>query len=37
MYEIRWVNGHIEVFLDGVFRFSADNMKEVYEELDRDI
>lgn len=33
MYEIRWVREHIEVFLNGVFQFSADNMKEVYEEL----
>ena len=37
MYEIRWVQGHIEVFLNGIFQFSADNMKEVYEELDGSI
>lgn len=34
MYEIRRVRDHIEVFLNGEFQFSADNMKEVYEELD---
>lgn len=34
MYEIKWIRGeHIEVFLDGVFQFSADNMSEVKEEL----
>lgn len=37
MYEIRWVREHIEVFLDDKFQFSADNMKEVYEELDGSI
>ena len=37
MYEIKWVREHIEVFLDGKFQFSADNMKEVNEELDRSI
>lgn len=34
MYEFRRVREHIEVFLDGVFQFSADNMREVREELD---
>lgn len=33
MYEFRNVNGHIEVFLDGVFQFSADNMREAEDEL----
>ena len=33
MYEFRHVHGHIEVFLDGVFQFSADNMAEAYREL----
>ena len=37
MYEIRCVQEHIEVFLNGIFQFSADNMKEVYEELDGSI
>lgn len=37
MYEIRRVRDHIEVFLNGEFQFSADNMKEVYEELDGSI
>ena len=33
MYECRYIDGHIEVFLDGKFQFSADNMREVREEL----
>lgn len=33
MYEFRHVNGHIEVFLDGEFQFSADTMQEAYCEL----
>lgn len=33
MYEFRHVRGHIEVFLNGAFQFSADNMEEVNEEL----
>lgn len=38
MYEIKWIRGeHIEVFLNGVFQFSADNMKEVQDELDGDL
>lgn len=37
MYEIRRVRDHIEVFLNGEFQFSADNMKEVHEELDGSI
>lgn len=37
MYEIRWVREHIEVLLNGKFQFSADNMREVYEELDGSI
>ncbi len=37
MYEIRRVRDHIEVFLNGEFQFSADNMKEVEEELDGSI
>ncbi len=28
MYEYRHVRGHIEVFLHGVFQFSADTMAE---------
>ncbi len=34
MYQFKWVRGHIEVFLDGVFQFSADTMKEALDELD---
>lgn len=33
MYVIKWVRGHIEVFLHGVFQFSADTMREAIEEL----
>lgn len=33
MYEFRHINGHIEVFLDGEFQFSADTMQEAYIEL----
>ena len=33
MYEFRYVRGHIEVFLNGEFQFSADNMKEAREEI----
>lgn len=33
MLDIRRVCDHIEVYLDGVFQFSADNEAEVYEEL----
>lgn len=33
MYEFEWVRGHVEVFLDGEFQFSADTMKEALEEL----
>ena len=36
MYEFRHVNGHIEVYLNGVFQFSADNMREVREELEEE-
>lgn len=32
-YEFRFVRGHIEVFLDGVFQFSADTIREAQEEL----
>lgn len=32
-YEFRWVRGHIEVFLNGVFQFSADSDREAREEI----
>lgn len=33
-YEFRWVRGeHIEVFLNGVFQFSADSIQEARQEL----
>ena len=32
-YEFRHVRGHIEVFLNGEFLFSADTMREAREEL----
>ena len=31
--EFRNVNGHIEVYIDGVFQFSADTMSEALREL----
>lgn len=33
MYEFRMVRGHVEVFLDGVFQFSADTIAEAHEEI----
>lgn len=33
MYEIRSVRGHVEVFLDGAFCFSADTRSEAEEDL----
>ena len=33
MYEFRNVRGHIEVFLNGIFQFSADTLKEAKDEL----
>lgn len=33
-YEFRWIRGeHIEVFLNGVFQFSADSIQEARQEL----
>lgn len=34
MFEIKSVRGHIEVFLDGVFCFSADTVGEAEAEID---
>lgn len=34
MYEFRYVRGHIEVFLHGIFQFSADTKKEAQDELE---
>lgn len=33
MYQFRNVRGHIEVFLNGSFLFSADTLSEAYAEL----
>ena len=33
MYDFKYVRGYIEVYLDGVFQFSADNMCEAKREL----
>lgn len=33
MYEFRQIKGHVEVYLDGEFLFSADTMQEAREEL----
>ena len=35
MYKPRSVNGHIEVYLDGVFQFSCDDMAEAQREMRR--
>lgn len=32
-YELRYVRGHIEVFLNGHFRFSADTIAEAKREI----
>lgn len=37
VYEFEWVRGHVEVFLNGVFQFSADNMKEAHDELEGEL
>lgn len=34
MWEPKNVNGHIEVFKDGVFQFSCDNMAEAHREME---
>lgn len=35
-YEFRWVRGeHVEVYIDGVFQFSADSIHEACQELGR--
>lgn len=34
MYQFKWVREHIEVFLDGVFQFSADSISEAIKDLD---
>lgn len=36
MYEFRNVMGHIEVYRDGIFQFSADNLSEAYTELNNE-
>ena len=33
MYELEYVRGHVEVYLDGEFCFSADTVREAEEEL----
>lgn len=33
MYELEYVRGHVEVFLNGEFCFSADNRREAEAEL----
>jgi len=33
MYEIEFVRGHVEVYLDGQFCFSADTRREAEEEI----
>ena len=33
-YEIRYVDGHVEVYLAGEFQFSADNVGEARREIE---
>ena len=33
MYELEYVRGHVEVYLNGEFCFSADTVREAEEEL----
>ena len=33
MYDYKYVKGHVEVYLNGVFQFSADNISEAKREL----
>ena len=33
MYSIKYVRGHVQVYKNGVFLFSADNEREAREEL----
>ena len=33
LYDFKRVNGHVEVYLDGVFLFSADNLPEALREI----
>ena len=33
MYTFVWKGGHVEVFLDRVFQFTADSMQDAEEEL----
>ena len=33
MYELEYVRGHVEVYLDGEFCFSADTVREAEEEI----
>lgn len=33
MYDYRYVKDHVEVYLDGKFQFSSDNMSEARREL----
>lgn len=34
MYELEYVNGHVEVYLDGEFCFSADTAREARQEIE---
>ena len=35
MYEFKTVRGHVSVYFDGIFQFTADNIKEARDEIDR--
>ena len=34
MYELKFVRGHVEVYFDGAFCFSADTVSEAEEEIE---
>ena len=36
MYEYKPINGHIEVFKNGIFQFSADTIEEAYDETSQE-
>lgn len=37
MWEIKSINGHIEVYLGGVFQFSADTKAEALREIEEEM
>jgi len=35
MYDFKKVRGHVAVYLDGVFQFSADSISEAHDEIQK--